>query len=586
MAINRSDPVVRIEILDGKLFAAEQEEIRSRLLSFKFSDAERKMDKAELVFDNHDLLFFDAPVFRKGTVISVEWGYGGRRSPARKLLVKSIKGTPSRVTVECRSPAYLMAVKRKSRTFSDVAVSDVVRIIALENGFSEQSWTIQQTETVLESIVQARESDAAFLTRLARREGFEFWIDYQGLFFIERPLGQRPVRRIEWVGPGEGDIIGEPSITNDILGLHTTVKVKGRDPAAGKKTEAAASNSTDRERKGLAEVTEQVEDPDDGSTERVNLETGAIYRTPPKKVTAGLLTDAEIDRRSPAPISEAVFRTQRRNEEIDRRTPSPISEVVYNALASTPPESRVGESDTDADPRRGKGKRAKAKFRRGVRRAVKMTVKIVGDPLVAAKTVVEIVGMGKRLSQRYYVKESVHEFGSGGYTTTLKLVSDGHGGHSTKGTGAIDLGKLASTPRKSPRGGARDELGDIIAELAALVSVQRATRGGEELLILEQQVGYAKSLYRKDGDAARGVVVSAVRTSESWAKRNGDSTIQTVAASILQVLDLRSQEETKSAAVINEDTEVRDSDELDAVTEVEDGKPVILYKTPKPKIGQ
>lgn len=68
-----------------------------------------------------------------------------------------------------------------------------------------------------------------------------------------------------------------------------------------------------------------------------------------------------------------------------------------------------------------------------------MSMTIVGDPGMMAKTVVRVEGMGRRLSQAYYVRKVTSSITRSGYTCDLELVSDGHGGHDTTSTIARGL---------------------------------------------------------------------------------------------------------------------------------------------------
>jgi hypothetical protein len=64
-------------------------------------------------------------------------------------------------------------------------------------------------------------------------------------------------------------------------------------------------------------------------------------------------------------------------------------------------------------------------------RAVELKMSVVGDPLQLAKTVFTLLGVGKRLSQNYYVREVVHKISAGDYTMDLDSISDGVGGRNT-----------------------------------------------------------------------------------------------------------------------------------------------------------
>jgi hypothetical protein len=80
-----------------------------------------------------------------------------------------------------------------------------------------------------------------------------------------------------------------------------------------------------------------------------------------------------------------------------------------------------------------------------------MKASIIGDPSLLAKTVVQLAGIGTRLSIRYYVKTVEHIIGGDGYTCELEMVSDGDGGHSTESTVARGLELLEPGPQTRGR---------------------------------------------------------------------------------------------------------------------------------------
>jgi hypothetical protein len=87
-----------------------------------------------------------------------------------------------------------------------------------------------------------------------------------------------------------------------------------------------------------------------------------------------------------------------------------------------------------------------------------MTVTAIGDPMQFAKTVIQLEGLGQRLSIRYYVKEVKHKLGADGYSMELTVLSDGTGGHSTRSAVAEGL-ELFSQPERN-RGRANNQEAD------------------------------------------------------------------------------------------------------------------------------
>jgi hypothetical protein len=99
-------------------------------------------------------------------------------------------------------------------------------------------------------------------------------------------------------------------------------------------------------------------------------------------------------------------------------------EDIDTALAAPPPDTEVAAAEvspttatTDTEAR----SRARQGFRRGQRASVSMSASVVGNPELRADTTVRIVGLGQKFSGNYLIEEAVHDVGTGGYTTKLKL---------------------------------------------------------------------------------------------------------------------------------------------------------------------
>jgi phage protein D len=278
-------------------------------------------------------------------------------APARECVIQKVTGFQT-LTIEALAKSILMHKVARCRVFENKTRADVVREIAQENGYGGALQDIEDTGEVLPIISQARQTDAQFLKRLADKEGFEFYVDFDGLHFHQRRLGQRPVRVLRWfTAPEVGEII-TMNIENDVTAKAGAVSVRGRDPLTRQDIDQRGSNAT-TSRDSLAPVIEIV-DPETGST-----------------------------------------RLERRNVSEDIR-PSP--------------QATAGTAQREADGR----------FRRAQQTAVELSATVLGDPSLLAKTVVEVQGIGQRLSGKYYVKEAKHKIDGSGYTVELKASSDGH----------------------------------------------------------------------------------------------------------------------------------------------------------------
>ena len=223
---------------------AEQEvdDISDRVLSFTYEDDEKKTDLVKLTIDNQDLTMFDSGLLEKDAVLVVSWGYVGNLAPPREAVVQTVKGS-LQLTVEAQDKGVLMHKVTRSRVFDQKSRADVAAQIAEEHGYGKDRRFIQDTEVIYESIVQAAQTDAQFLKKLADQEGFEFYVSNDGLHWHERRLNQEPARVLEYfLPPNVGDIISF-NIDNDINAKPGKVAVRGRDPIARKNVEVVADDS-------------------------------------------------------------------------------------------------------------------------------------------------------------------------------------------------------------------------------------------------------------------------------------------------------------------------------------------------------
>lgn len=277
MAIHpRTEPTFFVRVAPEGAGTARVD-LSERVVSFAYEDSERKADKLVLSVDNWDLSNFDDPVWKKGNILEVSWGYPGDMAPARECVIQKVTGF-QQLSVEAHAKSVLMNKLARCRTFENVRRSDVAKQIAQENGYGDALQDIEDTEHVLPLVTQARMTDAQLLRRLADREGFEFYVDFDGLHFHQRRLGQKPIRALRWfTAPELGEVLSI-HVENDVTAKPGAVNVRGRDPLAKTDIDQHGTNA-DTQRDSLAPVIELV-DPETGATrlERRNV-SEAVHPT-------------------------------------------------------------------------------------------------------------------------------------------------------------------------------------------------------------------------------------------------------------------------------------------------------------------
>lgn len=261
--LNRDSPTMYIRAVPQGRTTAERIDVSSQVLSMAYEDLEAGADKLTLNVDNFNLDHFDNPVFRKGGTLEVSWGYLGNMTPTRSVVIQDVTGFQV-LQVVGLAKSILMHKTQRVRKFSNMTRAQVVRQVALENGYGVDVHHIDETHVVFEAIQQARETDAEFLKRLAGREGWEFFVDFDGLHFHERKLGQRPIREYTYyIDQTQGDI-KSIKIENDVTAKPASITVVGRDPLT-KTTFTETANNASTPRTGLGDILEIV-DPKTGKT--------------------------------------------------------------------------------------------------------------------------------------------------------------------------------------------------------------------------------------------------------------------------------------------------------------------------------
>lgn len=357
----RNVPVIQVSIQpEGS--PKVRVDVSDRVLTMQYQDVEHQADKLELTIDNEDLSNFDDPIWRKGNMIIISWGYPEAMAVPRTCQIRKVMGF-KQLTIEALGREVLLNVETKTRVFENTRRSDVARQIAEEWGFRDPALLhIQDTESSREHIAQARMTDAQLMRRLARKEGFQWYIDYDGFHFHERDFFQRSTRTLTYFDGNS--VITDITIENDVTRRAGSVKLKTHNPTTRRTIDVDANNLNQPERPVL----------------------GTVIEAPGK-------TEAS--------------------------TPG-FKSIAHHVIGST----------TEGDEASA-ARRAAAHLRLAQQGAVKCNITMEGDPNIHAKSVIELLGVGKRLSQHYYVRGTSHVI-SGGYTMSLECVSDGSGGHSTK----------------------------------------------------------------------------------------------------------------------------------------------------------
>lgn len=246
-------PIFVRALPDGDGGSATRLDLSDRITEFTYKDEERRADKLTLTIDNFNLALFDDPAFVKGMLLEVAWGYPGNMSPTRVVVVQRITGGVE-LKVECLAESILLHRETRSRVFESVRRSDVARQIAREGGYVDDRVDVEDTPVVHPRIAQAGLTDAQLLMRMARQEGFEFYVDQTGFHWHRRRVGEAPVRVLHYyTDPNAGDVL-DFNVENDVTARPGRIRRRGRDPLEGADIDEHADDESDAERTVMSPV--------------------------------------------------------------------------------------------------------------------------------------------------------------------------------------------------------------------------------------------------------------------------------------------------------------------------------------------
>lgn len=262
------------------------EEIQ-RILSFEIDLDEKKADELSIDLDNFDLGVFDNPLWAQGARIQLSWGYPGRMTPAREFTVQNGKHGKKKVSaskggkgkaggaqglvyhLKAHGIGLLMNKLPRDRSWERVTRSNVAAQIAEENGYASDQQDIEDTKVVLDHITQASTTDANLLLDMARREGFQWYVDSAGFHFHKRRVSTKPLRRLEYyTDPTEPEMW---DLTLDIgaaAGRPGAINTAGIDPDTKAPIGTRADNNNASGDEGLSSVLEAISGRDGTSTEQ------------------------------------------------------------------------------------------------------------------------------------------------------------------------------------------------------------------------------------------------------------------------------------------------------------------------------
>lgn len=200
-------------------------------------------------------------------------------------------------------------------------------------------------------------------------------------------------------------------------------------------------------------------DPGRGDILSLNVESDLVRRV------------GRVEVRGRDPLRRATLESRASSASVERATLGEVLEVVDPETGATSLQQRNATTSvhpTSASTAARAERESAARYRHAERDTVKLSLQVVGDPTLRARTVVEVRGISSLLSGRYYVNEARHVISASGYTVDLKLTRDGTGPRRQAGPQAQGQPQGGQPNRSAPAtGGPMTELEVVDPESGA-----------------------------------------------------------------------------------------------------------------------
>ena len=405
---------------------------RDRLQSFEFTDNDKKRDIARLTFIDDEGVFVDPSQLAIGAAIDVAWGFPGKMSLPKRLIVKKLKlgmvqgrkwGKRRRgflVTVEAVDQAFEHHTKAPTddELFEDLPLSTVVRLVAERMGFHEslrgdKSLKIDvPPELDDRPKAYTRPSTATypqFLRFLARHYDAVYRQNSSGLYFGF----QDPTAAADYFVDMEGETLLGFELDGDmLLGAPGSLTVEAFNPSTQqivRITKTARDTKKGRGKGSEISITE-----DDARSSQQGTESGDVE-------------DSDADGANRL-RGGGLFKT--------RATRAQQSSVLQNRVKEDFQPTTLAKANA----------RATASFLERLKRTWKLRIRVVGDPQLAAFKTIDLRNFDTPLLDGvWYIREARHTVDpNSGYVTELQCNRQFGG----KGlTGKVQLVNVRKTAR-------------------------------------------------------------------------------------------------------------------------------------------
>jgi len=178
--------------------------LTSALLDLEIADSTDGLAHCDMTFGNWGgtehggFQFFDRELldFGKALTVSLDGDalFDGRISA---ITATYPDGGPPQVGVCGEDRLQDLRMTRRTRSFSDASLSDVLRQVASDHGLQPR---VDVTGATYRLLAQVNQSDLAFIRDLARREDVQVWVEGKRLNAVKRASRHGGTLELSWAG--------------------------------------------------------------------------------------------------------------------------------------------------------------------------------------------------------------------------------------------------------------------------------------------------------------------------------------------------------------------------------------------------
>jgi phage protein D len=412
-------------------------EIPANLITaFEFTDTDTGTDVAKLSLKNSDMRWYDEGAFRAGQKLNLVWGWESAMCTPRRMVVKKPSQGSNPITITLHDEGALLDIVPKKQHWAGMTDAQIASAIAEENGYTGILKDISETTAVREGTTQVG-TDAAFLSTLARRNGFKWWVDGTGLHWGNRPTGAQPSEFFVYRNDFGTRILGQPEIEANLSKDVATVKVVAIDPLTRKEVFAEVGVDVGDDTLGdyLNNIIslgkeEEVSDPGDwkkaqrARNEIRNFMQSATTQTHDEFMT--MLNGLGLTNTQKNKIDQYLSETMATKDMTLSKMMSVINGIIpVGSRASR--ISRVSEHNMGSATEEEVATEAERIYRETALNRYKMVVPVLGNPALGAKQLHHWTFPSETMSGLWYCKKAITSIAPGEYKISLHYIKDALG---------------------------------------------------------------------------------------------------------------------------------------------------------------